>query len=423
MNILYLDCGMGAAGDMLMGALLGLHPDPQGFLSQLNGLGIPHTRAAVEQVERCGIAGLHVRVSVGGQEEAQDAAPAHDHPHPHDHGHGDAPGPAGEHAHGPDGHSHTHAHRSLGDIEALIRGLPLPPAVQADALAVYGRIARAEAQVHGRPVDLVHFHEVGALDAVMDILGVCLLLHELKPDRILASPLRTGYGQVRCAHGVLPVPAPATALLLEGIPVFAGDIPGEMCTPTGAALLGHFVEEFCPLPPMVLERSGYGAGTKELPAANLVRALWGRSQEGGRDEIRALSCNLDDMSGETLAFARDALLDAGALDVFFTPIYMKKGRPGYMLTCLCTPAQEAAMAALLLRHTSTLGVRVQPAGRYVLARQEETVQTSLGPLQWKRAWGYGIEKHKFEYEDLARLARDQGLPLEELRARLEKEQG
>lgn len=439
MKTLYLDCSMGAAGDMLMGALLDLHPDPDGFLARLNGLGVPHTRVETETVLRCGITSRKVRVRVHGQEEdhhhdhAHEHAHDHDHEHPHDHTHDhdhehdhdhdhehdhDHPH-AHEQAHSHE-HDHTHAHRGLGEIEALFQALPVSDQVRRDALGVYGRIAQAEAQVHGRPVELVHFHEVGALDAVMDILGVCLLMEELGPVQVFASPVRTGFGQVRCAHGVLPVPAPATALLLQGLPVFAGELAGEMCTPTGAALLGYFVKDFIPMPPMRMEKIGYGAGSREFETANVVRAILGDTADQAQDQVVELRCNLDDMTGEDLAFAQEALLNAGARDVFFTPIQMKKGRPGYMVTCICDPQQEGELAALLLRHTTTLGVRATRCSRYILQRESHLVDTPLGRVGLKQARGYGVEKRKYEYEDVARLAREAGLSMAEARRRLEE---
>lgn len=431
MKTLYLDCRMGAAGDMLMGALLDLHPDPDGFLARLNGLGVPGVTVETQQVLRCGIISRKMRVRIHGQEEdARQAHPhghehahphEHEHPHEHDHAHEHPHEHEHEHEHSHEHpHDHNHAHRGLGEIEALIQGLAISPKVRADVLAVYGRIARAEAQVHGRPVELVHFHEVGALDAVTDILGVCLLMEELGPEQVFASPVRTGFGQVHCAHGTLPIPAPATALLLQGIPVFAGELAGEMCTPTGAALLGHFVQDFIPMPPMRMEKAGYGAGSREFETANVVRAILGDTADQAQDQVVELRCNLDDMTGEDLAFAQETLLEAGARDVFFTPIQMKKGRPGYMVTCICDPQQEGEMAALLLRHTTTLGVRATRCSRYILQRETQLTETPLGQVGLKQARGYGVEKRKYEYEDVARLAREAGLSMDQARRRLEE---
>ena len=233
MKTLYLDCGMGAAGDMLAAALLELLPDPAAFVETLRGLGLPGVGFTLEKSVKCGVTGSHLAVTVAGQEEGEE------HPHSHDH------------------HGHSHEHRNLHDIRHLVEDhLQLPEAVRGDILAVYDRIAQAESRVHGVPVENIHFHEVGTLDAVADITAVCLLIHTLAPEEILASPVRVGSGQVRCAHGLLPVPAPATALLLGGAPIYAGDLAGELCTPTGAALLTHFVTKFGPMPVMQVEKIG-----------------------------------------------------------------------------------------------------------------------------------------------------------------------
>ena len=241
MNTLYLDCSMGAAGDMLAGALLELHPAPSRFVTQFNQLGIPGVRMVPSVTTRRGVTGTHVTMEIfGGSEES--------------------------------GH---HVHRGLGEIAEIVAALPLPEAVREHILGVYQAIAQAEARAHGCEVRHVHFHEVGALDAVADVTAVCLLLHELRPERICASPVHVGSGTVRCAHGVLPVPAPATAYLLEGIPTYGGEIKGELCTPTGAALLGHFVRSFGEKPNMTLLATGRGMGNKDFERPNCVQALWG----------------------------------------------------------------------------------------------------------------------------------------------------
>lgn len=301
-------------------------------------------------------------------------------------------------------------------IEHLVRDhLALPEAVRDDVLAVYRLIAQAESQVHGVPVEEIHFHEVGSLDAVADVAAVCLLMHELRPDQVLCSPVHVGCGQLRCAHGIMPVPAPATAELLREVPIYGGAIQGELCTPTGAALLKYYVNSFGPMPVMRTEAIGYGMGTKDFPAANCVRALLGETTEEATDEVCELRCNLDDMTGEAVGFALERLLEAGALDAWTVPIGMKKSRPGVMLCVLCKPEDQAAMSALLFRHTTTLGVRELTMRRSVLERRVETVQTEYGPVQRKIATGYGVERVKYEYEDLARIAREQNMTLDEAR--------
>lgn len=283
MKTLYLDLGMGAAGDMLTAALLELMPDRDAALEQLNHLGLPHTQFSMERTSKCGISGTHIHVTALGREEQpcpevlehEQRTPhchEHEHEHEHDHHHGHDHGHHHEHPH--DHHSHT----ALADIRQAVGALSVSDAVKNQVLSVYDRIAQAESQVHGVPVDQIHFHEVGSLDALADITAVCYLLEQLAPEQIMASPVQVGYGKVRCAHGILPVPAPATAQLLLGVPIRAGDIPGELCTPTGAALLRQFVTSYGVLPTMTVTAIGYGLGTKDFPAANCLRAMLGESE-------------------------------------------------------------------------------------------------------------------------------------------------
>ena len=378
MRTIYLDCGMGAAGDMLTAALLELMPNQDAFVEELNGLGIPGIRFTAEKCEKCGILGTHMKVTVHGEEE--------------------------------DGHHHHHGH--LADIRGIVSGLPLPTMVKLDILAVYEEIAQAESHVHGVPVEHIHFHEVGTMDAIADVTAVCLLLHRLAPDKIIASPVHVGSGQVRCAHGILPVPAPATAYLLRGIPIYGGSIDGELCTPTGAALLKHFATEFGQMPVMKVQAIGYGMGKKDFPRANCVRALLGET-EAPIDAIVELRCNVDDMTGEAVGFALELLLENGALDAFTLPIGMKKSRPGVLITVLCREEKKEAMVHLLLKHTTTLGVREFPCRRYALSRTMEVVNTPFGPVRKKVSSGYGVRREKLEYDDLAKIAKEQHISLAE----------
>ena len=396
MKVIYLDCSMGVAGDMLMAALYELLDDKQAFLDTMRGLGLPGIEISAEPAVKCGITGTHMKVLVHGSEE-MDAL--HDHLHEHAH----------EHSHD---HEHHH-HTGLHEIEHLMEHLSLPRAVRDDALAVYHRIAEAESKVHGSPIDQIHFHEVGTLDALADVVGVCLLMHLLAPEKVYASSVHVGCGQVKCAHGILPVPAPATALLLSGVPIYGGAIQGELCTPTGAALLTHFVTKFGELPAMRLLKSGYGMGTKDFPAANCVRAMLGE-QDAPTEEILELSCNLDDCTGEAIGFAMERLLDAGALDVYWTSVGMKKNRPGILLTCMCRPLDREKMVELLFRHTTTLGVRESAFRRYTLSRESKTIQTPDGDIRVKVSTGYGVTREKPEFDDLAKIARETGKSLSEL---------
>lgn len=405
MRTIYLDCSMGAAGDMLMAALLELLPEKDTFLQKMQSLGLPGLEISAEPSVKCGITGTHMRVLIHGEEEG--------HPHEHAveaHAHSHADAPEAAHAHV---HVHPHHHTDLDELTHRISHLNVSEAVRSNILAVYQSIADAESRVHGVPVEQIHFHEVGSLDALADVTGVCLLMELLAPEQVLASPVHVGSGQVRCAHGILPVPAPATALLLEGIPIYGGSIRGELCTPTGAALLRRFVTRFGPLPPMRVEKTGYGMGTKDFEAANCVRAMLGQTEESA-GHILELACNLDDMTPEAVGFAMEQLFAAGALDVYTTPIGMKKNRPGVLLTCMCREDDREAMLRTIFRHTSTLGVRVSVCDRYTLSRRQYAVQTSDGEIRVKESSGWGVLRRKAEFEDLARIARQTGKSIAEV---------
>ncbi len=431
MKILYLDCSMGAAGDMLAGALLELLPDPDAFVQELNALGIPGVSFRRETAEKCGIHGTHLSVTVHGEEEESiDCGPGHahmhDHDHAHEHDHDHAHSHAQEHPHAHE-HSHGHAHghhhhSSLHDIEHIVCGhLPIPERVKQQVMAVYRLIAEAESHAHGVPVTEIHFHEVGTLDAVADITAVCLLMDRLSPDEVVASPVHVGSGQVKCAHGILPVPAPATAYILRDVPIYGGSIRGELCTPTGAALLRHFVTRFGEMPPMRTQAIGYGMGKKDFAAANCVRAMLGEDAGQGGDRVWTLACNVDDMTAEAVGFAMERLFDCGALDVYTVPIGMKKSRPGTMLCVLCRPEAKDAMLDCLFRYTTTIGVRELALQRHVLERRVTTLDTPYGPVRRKEVRGRGEERYKYEYEDLARIAREKGVSLAEAASLIDRQ--
>lgn len=450
MKTLYLACNMGAAGDMLSAALLELHPDPAGMVDRLNALGIPGVTYEAQPMDKCGIRGTHLTVRIKGEEEESfdvhghphghdhEHSHTHDHGHHHHHHHHDENDHGHEHKHGchhdaeehvhdhhhqhdeQDGHSHGHdhhhghhhVHRSLADIRAIVDHLDIPEAVCSDIMKVYQLIAEAESHAHGRPVEEVHFHEVGAMDAVADITAFCLLLHELAPEQVIASPVNVGFGEVQCAHGILPVPAPATAWILRGIPIYAGQIRGEMCTPTGAALLKCFAQSYGQLPQMCVDRIGIGCGKKDFEQANIVRAMLGETPDS-RDSVLELTCNLDDMTPEAVGFAMEELLAAGAVDVYTIPVTMKKSRPGLMLTCMCRQPLRDRMLGILFRHTTTLGVREILCSRSTMDREVRTLHTSVGDIRLKTARGWGAVREKYEYEDLARAARERGISLAE----------
>ena len=424
MKTLYIECAMGAAGDMLTAALLDLlsPEEQQAFLEQMNRL-LPGVQVKATPAQKCGVQGLHVQVLVNGEEEhSHDHGPVHPevhaapavHDHPHEHAHEHDHHHDHEHPHEHDhGHEHHH-HATMAWVEHTIQETALPPEVKEQALQVYHAIAQAESAAHGCPVDQVHFHEVGALDAVADVTAVCLLMHMLAPEKIVVGPVHLGSGQVRCAHGILPVPAPATAYILQGVPAYTGSIRGELCTPTGAALLKTFAQSFGPMPVMVTEKVGIGVGNKDFEAANVLRVFWGtdaEQEQTKKDQIVELRCNLDDMTGEAIGYVCELLLEEGALDVYTVPIQMKKSRPAVLLCCLCHPSEQDKLTQLMLRHTTTWGVRASAMGRSVLSTRIVPVKTKYGMIRIKQGTGYGVKKCKVEYGDMAAAAARAGVEL------------
>ncbi len=404
MRTLYIDCGMGAAGDMLTAALLELlsESDRKAFLEELSGLGIPGVSFHAEPMEKCGIRGTHMKVTVDGVEEESLDAHLHEHHHGHDHG-------------------HVHHHSGMHDIEHIVRGhMQVSDRVKDDIMAVYALIGEAESHAHGVPVSEIHFHEVGSLDAVADIAAVCLLMERLSPDQVIVSPIHVGSGHVHCAHGILPVPAPATAYILKDVPIYGGAIDGELCTPTGAAMLKHFATGFGSMPVMRTEAIGYGMGMKDFPAANCVRAMLGETEDRS-ETVTELSCNVDDMTAEQIGFAMEKLFETGALEVYTIPIGMKKSRPGTLIRVICREEDREAMVRSIFRHTSTIGIRETSQRRYVLDREIRTVETELGEVRQKISRGYGVIRSKYEYDDLARIAREKGMSVEEVRERISGE--
>ncbi|MCL2401909.1 MAG: nickel pincer cofactor biosynthesis protein LarC [Oscillospiraceae bacterium] len=414
---LYLDLAMGAAGDMMMAALYELLPEGQkaSFRRKMRSLDLKDVTMKFMPAEKLGMTGTRVSVKVAGVEEQSLDAHTHDDvDHAHHHGH--------SHDHGHDDHDHTHDHAhhhhhgtrySYPEIVALIQSLDLPDNVMQDALGVYALIGKAEAKVHGESLSALHLHEVGAMDAVCDIVGVCLLFNMLGVKEVFASPVHVGSGFVRCEHGTLPVPAPAAAEILKGVPIYGGKIRGELCTPTGAAILKHFVKSFGDMPTLTVQQIGIGCGTKDFEAANVLRAfLCEDDQNDGRgmDIVYELSCNLDDMTPEAVGAVFSVLLDNGALDVYAVPLMMKKNRPGILLSCLSDQSKKDDLSRLMLAHTTTLGVRIKSMTRDIMSRTVETVETEYGNVRVKRAFGFGISKFKPEYEDVLACATRNNIP-------------
>lgn len=400
MKLLYFDCGMGAAGDMLTAALLELLPQPEAFIEKLNTLGIPGVVFQKENSTKCGIIGTHVSVQIHGEvEDEHHHSTSHAHTHHH-------------HEH------HSHSHRGLHEIEHIISHFPLSDKVKKDIYEVYALIAEAESHAHGVPVSQIHFHEVGNMDAIADVTAVCMLMNEIAPDEVVVSPIHVGWGQVRCAHGILPVPAPATAYILRNCPVYATAIKGELCTPTGAALLKHFATRFGEMPMMTMQKIGYGMGKKDFEKANCVRAMFGEifntNIAKNTDSILELSCNVDDMTGEAIGYAMEQLFVGGALDVYTIPIGMKKSRPGTLICVMCKESDKDKMLHLIFKHTTTLGIRETLINRHVLQRTMETVETPYGTVRKKCSEGYGVHRSKYEYGDLVRIAQERNLTLNEV---------
>lgn len=409
MKILYLDCGMGAAGDMLAGALLDLIEDKQAFLERLNQLDLPGVEVIAETKSKCGINGINFTVKVNQKIEGEDQV---EHNHLDEHTHQQENHHNHEHSRH---HAHVHTHRSMQEIEDIISRLDLKSEIKQNIINVYKLLAEAESEAHGVEVSEIHFHEVGTMDAITDIAAVCMLIDELSVDKILASPIHVGSGSVKCAHGILPVPAPATAYILRDVPIYGGEIEAELCTPTGAALLKYFVDDFIPMPLMKTVRVSYGHGKKNFAQLNSVRAFLGEiHDQAPREAAVLLQCNLDDMTPEAIAFATEIFFKQGALDVYTLACGMKKSRPGILLNVLCEQKRKLRMVNLIFKHTSTIGIREIDTKRYTLERSTELLETSFGLIRKKYSQGFGIQKSKFEYEDLAEIALANELSLAEL---------
>lgn len=419
MRILYYDCQAGISGDMNLAAMLALGVDPGFLRTELAKLGLENEFSLeIREDARNGIHGTRVDVTLmdtacAGQESGHAQGHVHDHNHGHDHEH--------DHAHDPVELAHAHGGRNLAAIEALLTASDLSEAVLATSLAIFRRLAAAEARVHGVPVAAVHFHEVGAVDALVDIVGAAICFHALGVDAVWASPVELGGGFVRCAHGLIPVPAPATVELLTGLPTTRGASPTETTTPTGAAILATLVDRFTDRPRLVVQKTGYGIGHRVTELSNLLRVHLAEVVEAPSgwavSRCRLLQCNIDDMTGEMLGAAMDTLLAAGAMDVHFTPIVMKKNRPATTLSVLCAEADAPRFTDLLFRHTTTLGIKSLFLEKNTLETTFTRLDTPLGPVTMKNALRNGeIIRAKPEFEDCRQLAEAHRLPLAEVYA-------
>lgn len=379
MKTLFIECGMGVAGDMLTAALVNLFDDEEKIVKELNDLGIPGVTYSLNKITKAGILTNGMTVEINGEVEE-------------------------EHHHHHDDHDHHH-HSSMADIEHIVRDhIKVSDEVKDEVMKVYRIIAEAESSVHNTTVEEVHFHEVGMMDAIADITAVCYLIHKLGVEEIVVSPIHVGRGFVKCAHGILPVPAPATAYILKDVPIYSREeVEGELCTPTGAALVTHFANYFKTLPTMKINKIGYGTGKKEFAIPSFVRCFLGETAETERFVVE-LSFNVDDMTGEEIGYATQTLLTHGASEVYTTPINMKKNRPGILITVICSEEKRDEMVQLIFKHTTTVGMRECRMSRHVLDRDIKEIEVDGKKIRIKSTSGYGVEKEKIEYEDLVKLA-------------------
>ncbi len=391
-KILYFDCFSGISGDMTIGALLDLGIDQKEFRQKLGRLNMDGYRLEIKKKLAKGISATDFDVILETKHTE---------------------------------HGHHHDHRNLENIEKIIDSSDLDEAVKTMGKKIFNKIAVSEAKIHGKSIDEIHFHEVGAIDSIVDIVGAAICISMLKPDRILSSPLHLGTGTVKCAHGIIPVPAPATVDILKETPVYSTGVKGELVTPTGAAIITSLADDFIPLPPMTIEKIGYGTGKREYEIINALRVFSGTeatSEHKGSKKLMMLETNIDDMNPEIYSYLVPLLLDKGALDVFLTNIIMKKGRPGVMLSVLCKPESYFEFEQIIYEETTTLGIRKQMVDRDCLERKTVTLSTQFGELEAKAAFKDGkLLKISPEYEDCKRIAEKNGLAIKDVYNILVKE--
>jgi hypothetical protein len=414
-RILYFDCFNGASGDMVLGALLDAGLPLEELRRALGSLAIEGASISATRVLRAGVSATKFLAEEYGHNTHTHEHDHHDHGHAHDHEH--------KHSHPPAAAAHHHTHRSLAEINKLIERSSLSSASQARAKELFHHLGEAEAAIHQIPIEQIHLHEVGALDSIIDIVGAVFALEWFHADRIISSPLNVGGGMVHSAHGHFPVPAPATVKLLAGVPVYSSGVQSELVTPTGALLVTGYATSFGPVPPMTIERAGYGAGDRDLPGTpNVLRVLVGESTDQPHTErIVVLQSEIDDMNPQLFGLVMERLYAAGALDVFFASVQMKKNRPGTLLTILSRPEQREELSAIVFRETTTIGVRYHEVLRERLEREIVAVNTSLGTVRFKVArLGATIVNVAPEFEDCLRIASERSVPVKDVQAAANK---
>jgi pyridinium-3,5-bisthiocarboxylic acid mononucleotide nickel chelatase len=416
---LYLDCFAGASGDMLLGAMLDCGLDFELLRSELQKLVVEGYELSLNRVDRSGISAAKFDVHLTGETRSSEPERHHERGHSHESHHNH------EHSHEQlresSQHAHLHhEHRSLSEIKRLIASSNLSERVKQRAQTIFQRIGEAESKIHDIPIETVYFHEVGAIDSIVDITGACIAFDALKINRIISSPLHVGSGTFKCAHGTYPVPGPATAELLKGVPSYSKDIEGELVTPTGAAIISTLAESYGPMPMMKIEKIGYGAGTRDYPKfPNALRAIIGELEEDADHTpatVTVIEANIDDLNAQVFGYLMEKALAAGALDIFYTPVQMKKNRPGVLLTLLCNPPDRERMTEIIFRETTTLGVRYRNERREILRREFVTVETEYGPIRIKvsRAQNGQVMNVSPEFEDCRAAAEKQGVGLRDV---------
>ena len=418
-RILYFDCFNGASGDMVLGALLDAGLPIEELRRALGSLAIDGASVSASRVLRAGVSATKFNVDAEDSNGHTESDHHHDH---HDHVRGDHDQRDQKHSHYQPQEQH-HSHRSLAEIGRLIDRSALSPAGQARAKELFQRLGQAEAEIHQIPIDKIHLHEVGALDSIIDIVGAVFALEWFRADRIISSPLNVGGGMVHSAHGHFPVPAPATVKLLADAPIYSSGVQSELVTPTGALLVTSYASSFGPVPAMTMEHVGYGAGHRDLPnTPNVLRVLVGQSTDHPSTErITVLECELDDMNPQIFGLVMDRLYTAGALEVYFASVQMKKNRPGTLLTVLASPEQRQELTSIIFRETTTIGVRYHDVMRERLEREIVSVDTPLGTVRFKEArLGGRVVNSTPEFEDCLRIASEKSVPLKDVQAAANK---
>ena len=388
MKVLYFDCSSGISGNMTLGSLLEIIGDEDYLINELKKLNVEGYKIEISKKIKNGITGTHVDVKLESE-----------HKHEHEHNH----------------HHHHHEHRNLNDINTIIDNSKLDEKVKELSKKIFLRVAKAESKVHNKPLNEVHFHEVGALDSIVDIVGTAILINKINPDKIISSIVNDGYGFIECAHGTMSVPVPATSEIFANSNVRFRqiDIDTELVTPTGAAIIAELAEEFTTLPAMTTNKIGWGAGTKDLKIPNVLKVYYGEMQEQNENFV-VMETNIDDCGGEILGYTEELLFENGALDVFFTPIFMKKNRPAYRLTVACKKEDVFKLQNIIFRETTTIGIRYRFESRTELGREFVEIDTKYGKLKAKKVINDGETYVYPEYSSIKELAQKNNIPLKEL---------